>query len=125
MTRCTEGDSAFVLRAYVPANVGKVVRVLRRLYAQDMGGVLVYIVGPHTYRAGDMHGAVWLIESDGEPFTLRARGELVRLQQAPCPDRALWPIRGGAELDETHTWRCGSPGQMLAHAVGGSTGEQT
>ena len=82
--RCRPGDLAVVVRPSIPANLGRIVRV----------------VGP--YQGPDVRmrsdSCIWLIEA-AHPLTWAAQGRTHQEMQGPAPDDALQPIRG---IPDTH-----------------------
>ena len=78
--RCRPGDLAVVVRPSIPANLGRIVRVVGPYR------------GPPDVR---MRGTscIWLIEA-AHPLTWSDRGRAHQEKQGPAPDEALQPIRG-------------------------------
>lgn len=77
--RCRPGDLAVVVRPSIPANLGRIVRVIR----------------PYRGAGAQLHSdsCIWLIEG-AQPLTWGSTGGLRRERQGPVPDEALQPIRG-------------------------------
>ena len=78
--RCRPGDLAVVVRPSIPANLGRIVRVLGPYR------------GPPDVRMRST-SCIWLIEA-AHPLTWSAQGRAHQDKQGPAPDEALQPIRG-------------------------------
>lgn len=93
---CKQGDLAILVRARLPQNVGRVVRVL-------------FGVAPGCRPidpAGEKHrakgGFRWMVEAEGSSFySKRASGSIDRHPYGAVPDAWLRPLRDQDGLDET------------------------
>jgi len=83
--RCRPGDLAVVVRPSIPANIGRIVRVIGP-----------YRAPPDVRMRGA--GCIWLIEA-AHPLTWSAQGRIHHDKQGPAPDDALQPIRGTPTAD--------------------------
>lgn len=89
--RCRPGDLAVVVRPSIPANLGRIVRVVRPYR------------GPPDVRMPS-GSFIWLIEA-AHPLTWSAQGRTQHDKQGPAPDDALQPIRGIPKADLRRQWR--------------------
>ena len=78
--RCRPGDLAVVVFAELPANLGLIVRVLRR--HSGRGKLALKNKGP-----------LWTVEC-AQPMTYKVKGQFFSRSRAPVPDSYLQPIRG-------------------------------
>ncbi len=88
--RCRAGDLAVVIRAQHPENIGRLVSVVERCYAQPCSdGRPAFNVDGDLYDPDGYTGVVWIVESLGSPF--RSCNKLV--MRAPAKDTSLRPLR--------------------------------
>jgi hypothetical protein len=81
--RCRPGDLAVVVRPNIPANLGRIVRVIRP-----------YGASPDLRMRSA--SCIWLIEG-AQPLTWSNGGGSHHGRRGPAPDEALYPIRGASE----------------------------
>ncbi len=106
MTRCKIGTIAYIRKCSNPHNLRLWVEVVQA-----------------TQMVSQPDVAAWIVRrlSDKQLLCYRLDSGYTLTDEAKCPDEWLRPVDSDStELDETHTWRCGSPGQMLAHGLGGA-----
>jgi hypothetical protein len=78
---CRPGDLAVVVRATIPENIGRIVRVVSSYPGQQ------------NVRMHCSTSCIWLIAA-ADPLTWSTDGRTYRSKQGPAPDEALQPIRG-------------------------------
>ncbi len=107
--RCRVGDHCFVIWSTFPANVGRVVTIVRRSWPQDRPETELW----------------WLARSEGTALAaVNADGQDVRALEASARDLWLLPIRPGADPDAVDTTkptrrRQSRSAPAEANAVGG------
>ena len=77
---CKPGDMAIIVEAFIPVNVGAIVKVIGKHRNQRV-----------VCAASDEF--IWLIEAP-HPLTYEVKGQLVRKRKGGAPDSGLQPIRG-------------------------------
>ena len=86
---CRPGDMAIIVEAFIPVNVGAIVKVIGKHRNQK-----VICASPEEF--------IWLIEAP-HPLTYEVKGKLVRKLKGGAPDSGLQPIRGlplGRDISE-------------------------
>ena len=86
---CKPGDLAIIVEAFIPVNVGAIVKVIGKHRNQR-----VLCAASEEF--------IWLIEAP-HPLTYDVKGKQVRKKKGGAPDSGLQPIRGlplGRDISE-------------------------
>jgi len=104
MSNVRPGDRAVVIRCSVPANLGKIVRVIEEAVpvpgrsALNGGPVYVWADGTLERHQGRLS---WVVEAEGGPFAyVRSDGVSFRRDLGIFPDDHLHPLRFTRDPDE-------------------------